>query len=212
MAVRTPTSRSFPTPRGSIAASGELTPLLDAPPTGKGLSGAGAVLLVAGAINEAIGAYYTTQANIGRSRQDRLNLEFQGSIADLNARIAEQDAQAALAAGQHEAMLASLRFAAVRGSQRARQGASGLQIGVGSAAEVDASIEAAREMDLLTIERNTLRAAGAARMRAVDQRNRAEMARVAAQNLGDLESTFNPGLSAFTSLLGSAGPTIAGLA
>jgi hypothetical protein len=161
---------------------------------------------ISGMVSQTIGAYYAAQAQRYRARSERLNLEFQGSIADINARAAERDAQDLLAAGQLEKMSATLRYGAVKATSRARIAASGLQAGVGSAAEVQTSIEAAKEIDALTIDRNAVRAANASRMRAVNYRNEALLARVSARNVHDMAHSLSPAFAAFTSLLGSAGP------
>jgi len=171
-----------------------------------GLSVFGIAMQAAGMVSQSIGAFYSAQANRYAARAQRLNLEFAGSIADINARAAENEAAAMLEAGRTDKATSTLQFGAAKAAVRARRGASGLQSGVGSAAEVDASIEAAKEIDSLTIDRNALRAAGAASTRAVNLRNQALLSRVSAKNVHDTSQSISPGLAAFSSLLGGAGP------
>lgn len=180
--------------------------------TAGGIAGFGAIMQGAGAISSAIGAFYAARAQRYTARSARLNLEFQGTIADINARAAEQDAQFLIESGQLEKLKSTLQFGAAKATARTRRAASGLQAGVGSAAEVQASIEAVKEIDSLTIDKNSLRAAGAARTRAVNFRNVALMSRVSALNVADSARSLRPGMAAFTSLLGSTGSFATSLA
>lgn len=172
---------------------------------GGGLELSGQITAISGALVSSIGAFYAVDAQKYNLRSEALNLAFQGSIAGINAQIAEQDANALLRAGQQEKALSTLRFGQVKAASRAVQGASGLQAGVGSAGEIQASIELAKDLDSMTIESNALRAAGAARLQAVNLRNRAMLARVSAASARRFSSTLSPGLAALTSLIGGAG-------
>lgn len=165
----------------------------------------GLALGAAGAAMSAIGAYQAVQAQQFQLGSQASNLDFQGTMADFNARLAERDAHDAIEAGRHQKGLSTLRFGQIKSSSRTRLAASGVQAGVGSAAEVQTSIEAAKEIDSLTIERSAVRAAGSARLRAVDSRNRASFARVSAGNLRRQAGALSPGLAALTSLIGGAG-------
>jgi hypothetical protein len=66
---------------------------------------------------------------------------------------------------------------------RAATGGSGTVVGAGSAAEVQASIDLVKEMDVRAIRVNAAGAAGAARTRAVNHLNTALLGRVSARNL-----------------------------
>ncbi len=169
-----------------------------------GLGSAGPILSIAGALTGALGAFYSAKADQYRLRSQALDLEFESSIANINARQAELDAESIFEAGAREKALRTLQFGQVKGAARASQAARGIQAGVGSAAEVQASIDFARELDAFTIDANTVRAAGEARRRAVDQRNAALLSRVSAQNIRSAAGSISPGLAAAGSLLGSA--------
>jgi hypothetical protein len=170
-----------------------------------GLASFGLIMGAVGTLTSSIGAYYSTLAQRYQLRSQALDLEFQGSIANINARAAERDAHIALEAGRHEKAASTLRYGQAKESVRAQTAAAGVQAGVGSAAEVQASIELAKQTDSLTIERNAFRAAGASRARAVDFRNQALLSRVSAGNLRRFAKTMKPGLSALTSFIGGAG-------
>ena len=169
-----------------------------------GLQTFGTVLGISGALLSAIGSYRAAESQRYQLESQALELELQGSLANLNARAAEQDAEAILEAGAREKGRTTLRFGQVKGAARARAAAAGIQAGVGSAAEVQVSIEAAKEIDSLTIERNAVRAAGAARLRGVNLRSQALLSRVGVQNLRRGARSLSPGLAAATSLTGSA--------
>lgn len=169
------------------------------------LSTVGLVLGIAGAVQSSIGAYYAAVSQRYSLRSQALDLEFQGSIAEINARAAELDASFAAQAGRNAKARATLQYGQAKAGSRATQAASGLQAGVGSNAEIQASIEIAKAADSLTIERNISRNVGRARNQAVDFRNRALLSRVSAQNINETAGTISPFTAAFSSLLGSAG-------
>lgn len=162
-------------------------------------------MAVTGALMSAVGSFYAVQTQKYQAKSAALSLEFEASMANLNARAAEQDAQAILKAGQQEAGQYALAMAQEKESARTSSAAAGVVGGVGSAAEVQASYQLAKEIDVLTIKTNSVRAANNARMGAQDQRNRASIARTSAGNVRAGAGTLNPGLAAGGSLLGSAG-------
>ena len=59
-----------------------------------GLSSFSTIMGVAGAASSAIGAFYAVESQRYRLRSEASSLEFEGSIADLNASNAERDAAA----------------------------------------------------------------------------------------------------------------------
>ena len=81
--------------------------------------------------------------------------------------------------------------------------ANGIALGEGSAADVEASTDVMRETDRATLEINAMRAAFGQRMQASNARSQAAMSRANAAGI-------SPGLSAATSLLGSAGRVASG--
>lgn len=166
---------------------------------------ASGILSVAGMVTGAIGAFYAAKDQQYQARAGALSLEFQQNMAALNSRQAELDAFHILEAGAREKGLRTLRYGQIKSSARASQAARGVQAGVGSAAEIEASIDLAREMDSLAMDINTVRAAGRARRAAVDQQNRAALLGVSAANLRGTAGAINPLLSGVTSLLGGAG-------
>jgi hypothetical protein len=149
----------------------------------------------------AIGSFYAAKSQQYELRSQQLSLEYQQNIANLNARLAEADARAIIEAGHHAVGLSTLRAGQIEAANRAATAARGVQAGVGSAAEVQASLAFARESDAITIDANAARQAAQARLRAVDLSNRGLLAGVSASNIRRTASGISPGLAGFTSLL-----------
>lgn len=165
----------------------------------------GAATSIGGIAVQAAGAYYAAKSQQYQLRSQALDLEFQATIAGLNARAAEGDAQSALEAGKREAGRIGLQYRQVKEAARTRTAAGGIQAGVGSAAEEQASIAYAKEADQITISSNAVRAANASRMAAVGQRNNQRMAMVGARNARRAAGSISPWLAAGSSLIGGAG-------
>jgi hypothetical protein len=171
-----------------------------------GLAGVGNMLMIFGAAQSAIGAFYGVKSAQYEARSKASSLEFEATLANLNARNAETNAQYALEAGQRAAGRVSLEYAQVKGNSLAEQAAHGLQVGVGSSAEILASADYAKQSDMLTIDANAVRNANLYRREAVNQNNAAMLDRVSARNLRSGAKAMNPWLAGASSLLGSAGP------
>lgn len=175
---------------------------------GGGMSGLqefGSVLAISGVLQSAIGSYYSAQAQKYELKSQASDLEFRQSMAARNARIAESDAQLELEAGKRESGRVSLHYRQVKQAAAASAAARGVQAGVGSAAEIQTSIEFAKEMDRNTIDANATRRANAHRARAVDLQNMGRVAGVSAETARRGAGLASPGYAAGTSLLAGAG-------
>jgi len=201
--------------------------LTPSPETMQKIGDAAPLLQIAGMATSAIGSYYgakiqqeqlKAQASNLRyqSQSQSMSLQFQQTMARLNADLAESDAQQILLSGEREAGQISRRYGRAKASNRASMAARGIQLGVGSAAEVEASIDLAKEQDMLTINANRVRAAESARMQrtnyqtqalmsGVSAANVAGMGEMSASNLMSSANTISPYGNMFSSLLGSAG-------
>jgi hypothetical protein len=146
---------------------------------------------VGGGLMSAAGSYYS-------AKSQKIALESQAAIADINARVSEMGAQSALYQGQQQVGALTLKAGQLKSSQRAAQAAGGIDIGSGSAAEVRASTDIMKEIDANTINANAVRSAWGYRIQGTNYQNQALMARANA-------SAINPASAAATSLLGSAG-------
>lgn len=145
----------------------------------------------AGAISSGLGAYYGAQSQ-------KSSLELQANLADINARMSESAAQSTLLTGQREEQKSRIATANLKGTQRAGLAANGVDLGVGSAANILTTTDVMGEVDANTIQANAVRSAWGYRTQAVNQTNQALMSRASA-------GAISPLTSAATSLLGSAG-------
>lgn len=162
------------------------------------------MLGIMGAVNSAIGSYYQAKSQQYQLQSQALSAEFQKSMSQINARQAEYQAQSLLQVGERQIGQLTMRYGKAKGARRASVAASGVSLGVGSAAEVEASQDIAKEIDVLTINANAVRAAEEARLRGVGFQNQALLQGVSAQNLAASAGTISPFGAAGTSLLGSA--------
>ena len=149
-----------------------------------------------GLIGQMAGSFYSAKAQ-------RVHAGLQAFAAAHNARLAERRAQSALAAGQKEVVRHSLRAGSLAGMQRAAQAAGGVDLSVGSAAQVRADSELLAGIDRNQIEQNALMQAWGYRMQADDFAMQEQMARLAARQA-------SPAMSAFATLLTGAGQVASG--
>ena len=146
---------------------------------------------IGGTVTSAAGSYYS-----GRAAQS--TARFQADMADINARMAESSAQSALYQGQQQVGQLTLKAGQLKSSQRAALAANGVDLGAGSAAELQASTDLMKEIDANTLTANAVRSAWGYRTQAVNYQSEALMKRATADSI-------SPMASAATSLLGSAG-------
>ena len=92
----------------------------------------------------------------------------------------------------------SLNAGRMKSAQRAAMAANGIDLGVGSAAELQASTDIMKEIDMATIEANAMRSAFGYRSQAMNFENEALAKRATA-------GAISPFGSMASSLLGSAG-------
>lgn len=166
--------------------------------------GMGGWLSIFGGLNSAIGSFYSAKSQQYQAKSAAMNADFQQSMANRNARAAEQQAQNIMEAGQREAARYTMQAGAAKSSAMASQAARGIQAGVGSAAELAASADIIKQSDLMTIDVNTAREAAAARMQKVNYQSQAAAAGASAANMRATGRSINPLMGAGTTLLGGA--------
>lgn len=146
---------------------------------------------LAGMASSVIGSFYSASSQ-------KSSLKFQADMAEINARLAETSAQGAMFRGEREVGALTLKAGMLKGRQRVAMAANGIDLGVGSAAEIQASTEVMKEIDSNTIKSNAVLEAWGYRTQSVNASNEALMARSTAGGI-------SPFGSAVGSLLGSAG-------
>ncbi len=152
-----------------------------------------------------IGSFYEAKSRQYMLRSQAVAADYEGSMADLNARQAELDAQSVLRSGQERAGVRGMQLAQDLATTKVSQAAAGVNLGVGSAAEVRASEQLAARIDMMRIGVDAARGAGERRMVAADQLNRAEAARLQGRLLRRQASAINPWRSAALTLINSSG-------
>jgi len=107
---------------------------------------------------------------------------YQGSLLEQNASVAEAQAADAIARGAQDTYQHRAGVRRLIGAQRAAIGASGVDLGTGSA--LDVQMDAARlgELDELTIRNNAAREAWGFKVEAANYRNQAILGKYAAKN------------------------------
>lgn len=144
----------------------------------------------AGTMISASGAYHSASAQ-------KSALKGQAKLAEINARIAELGAQSALEQGKQQVAQVTHRAGQLKGTQRATMAANGIDLGVGNAAEVQASTDIMKEIDANTAKHNAVRNAWGYRTQGMNYMNEARMARANAAGI-------SPSGVAFNTLLGGA--------
>ncbi len=174
-----------------------------APSSYDSMASAAFLISLGGAGLQAVGNFYAVKSQQAQQRSQALASEFQQSMSALNARAAEEDAQAITEAGNREQSRVAAQYGQLKASERAATAGRGIKAGVGSAAEVQASIELAKQLDVFAVNSNAVRAANAARTRATNDQIQGRLAGVSAANLRDTAGSLDPYVAVAGSLLGS---------
>ena len=148
-------------------------------------------LQIFGALSSANAAKANAQ-----SQQEQLN--YTANLAEINARTSESQAQQTLLAGQREEQKLRISTSALKGSQRVALAANGVDLGVGSAAQILTTTDVLGEIDANTIQANAIKSAWGYRAQASNQTSQAMSSRAAA-------SAISPSSAFASSLLGSSG-------
>lgn len=164
----------------------------------------GPIISIAGAIGSIASAYYGAKAQQYQLDSQAMTLQFQKDIAGINARQAEVTAQGILRAGETEGAFTGLKYGKAKASQRVAMAANGGVIGEGSNKEIEATNELMKQIDVLQINANTVRAAENARIQSQNYKTQAAMYGVSANNAAASSASISPLSAAGTSLLTSA--------
>lgn len=174
--------------------------------SGGAMSSGGGYMAIAGSLVSAIGAYYEARNKKFMARSQAMTMEYEGSIADLNARQAARDAETIFADSRYERMRVGMQSAQDRAAMEVMAAAGGVQAGVGSAAEALASRRLVQQLDEKTIAMNRSRDISRARTQEVSLRNAGNLSRMSAANIRRMGGAISPGAAFHLGLLGSSGP------
>ena len=144
-------------------------------------------------------------------RSQALNFEHQRDMAKLNTRMLESQAQHIGRAYNKQIAIRTMKAGRAMASTRASFAARGIQMGVGSTANVFASAELLKEIDRLTMNTNKVKAMNTKRGQAVNMGIKADMAGMSASNLFSTASTISPFLNMSSTFLTGASSIVSGL-
>lgn len=177
---------------------------LSSPNMTKSLSNASTILSIGGAITGAIGGFYAAQSQQLALKSQASSMQFQKQIAGLNARGAEFGAQRTLMAGERAIGNYTMRAGQAKASMEASMAARGIDVSTGSAAQVRASMDWVKQVDVITINSNAVREAEMQRIQGQSYKTQATMAGISANNLQASASSISPWSAGLTSLIGGS--------
>lgn len=166
---------------------------------------AGAVLAIGAALSTAIGSFYSAKSARYQLKSQESALRFRSEMSNINARMAENQAQQILEGSRQQMAMAALNYSQQQAASRTSTAARGIQAGSGSAAEVAVSQEYLKRRALWTMDLNAVRQAGAARMQRANILTEQSMMNVQADQARAMRAGISPELAAGSTLLGSAG-------
>lgn len=176
------------------------------------MMGAGMATSAIGASASASGQKSQLQYQAAMGTLNAAMAESDASLLELNASISETQADMAVGMGQREEQKLRLGSAQLKSRQRVALAASGVDMGVGSAARVLATTDYMTEVDAGEIRANAARAAFGYKVQTVNQKAAAMSARTQGVNYSAgsafasaSASGISPSLAGVSSLLGSAG-------
>ena len=146
-----------------------------------------------------------------KAKSAALNFEHQRDMAQLNKRMLESQAQHIGRAYNKQIAIRTMKAGQAISSTKASFAARGIQMGVGSTANVFASAELMKEIDRLTMNTNKVRAMNTKRGQAVNLGIKGDMYGMSADNLFSTASTINPFLNMSSTFLTGASSIVSGL-
>ena len=146
-----------------------------------------------------------------RLRSQALNFEHQRDMGQINKRMLESQAQHIGRAYNKQIAIRTMKAGRDISSTKASFAARGIQMGIGSTANVFASANLMKEIDRLTINTNKVRAMNTKRSEAVNMGIKADMAGMSASNLFTTASSISPFMNMASTFFTGAGSIVSGL-
>jgi len=168
------------------------------------IANAGLLTSIFGGINSAIGSFYAAKTQQYQLESQASALTFRSGMDAINARAAEMSAQSIQESGKTQVQQYTMRSAQENANAQVSTAARGIDLSSESAVAERASRDLVKQMDVLTINANTTRAAWQQRTQATNYSNESMLDRVSASNLRTSAGSISPIGAATTSLLGSA--------
>lgn len=176
-----------------------------------GMQGAGYSMQAAGLVMSAVGSYYSAKSQKLAMEAQARTAEFQSKLSGVNERIARRAAADTFMAGRKQIAMMTLQAGLAKSGQAASMAARGIQAGVGSARDVMASMDFARQSDALQIDSNATRQAGAQLMESTQFGIQGMMQRAQARNIRAQAKGINPWMAVAGTLMGGGGQMMSNL-
>lgn len=173
--------------------------------TGSTLSTMGLITQGIGAVTSAVGTYYAAQSQQYQAKSQASNYQFQADMARMNASSDERNAETILEAGKSQIANYTMQAGQEKSDATASMAARGIALGVGSAADVSASMDVVKDINVLNINSNTVRAAANERMQGANELGEADLYGASAKNALATAGSISPTANTMASLLTSAG-------
>lgn len=135
-----------------------------------------------GLIAQGIGNTISALGSFGVTKNQNAVAQSQANIARINAQTMMRAYESTLRASERDIQRTTMAAGRTRSSQRAALAANGIAIGEGSAAELQASTDIVKELDVNQIRSNSLNQAWGYRMQAANYSGQALMAEAQKQN------------------------------
>lgn len=134
-------------------------------------------LAIAGLATSVYGAIKSGRAQKAAGKAQKVAAESEAQLSEFNASVADVQAQDATQRGDEEANKFRMGVRGMIGSQRAAIAGANIDVGSGSALDVQADAAYLGELDTLKIKTNAAREAWGYNVQGTDLRKRAEIAR-----------------------------------
>ena len=172
--------------------------------TGQAMKNFGLVTSVLGGINSAIGSFYAEKTAQYEAKSQASGFAFQSDMAAMNASRAEMTAQSIEESGKSQIANYTIQAGQQKAGAVASMAARGIALGSGSSADVAASMDIEKSLNVMAINSNTTRQAWAARQQGTNYANESLMDRASAVNATRSAGSISPFGSTINSLMGSA--------
>jgi hypothetical protein len=162
------------------------------------------VASIAGGINSAISSFYAAKAAQSELKSQASSFAFQSNMEAINASREELTAQSIQEAGKSQIANYTMQAGEQKAGATASMAARGIALGVGSAADVSASMDIEKDLNVIAINSNTVRQAWAAREQETNYQNASLLDRTSALNANRSGASISPVGGMVNSLMGSA--------
>jgi hypothetical protein len=172
--------------------------------TGQAITNMSLVTGVLQGVSSAIGSFYAAKTAQYEAKSQASSFAYQSNMAAINASREETLAESIEESGKSQIANYTMRAGQQKSAATASMAARGIALGVGSAADVSASMDVEKDLNVLAINSNTTREAWGAREQGTDYTNQALLDRTSAVNALSSARAISPIGSTVNSLLGSA--------